>query len=80
MSFINTGKNRGFFQRSECNYGRMLSDFFGSSCAPGAQDFGHDPNATNSDSLCSLCRMNITSPIPTVAPIARGHIDFVCIF
>ncbi len=88
MAFINTGKNRGFFSKNECNYGRLLSDYFGSSCAPGtrkialileeknflikfvlgATDFGHDPNATNSDSLCSLCRTMIMPALPTIGP------------
>lgn len=77
MTFINTGKNRGFFQKRDCNYGRLLSDFFGSSCAPGAHDFGHDPNVTNAESLCSLCRTNILQSVPVASipiedPLAKG--------
>ncbi|XP_037032135.1 transferrin-like [Bradysia coprophila] len=70
MAFINTGKNRGFFSKNECNYGRLLSNYFGSSCAPGATDFGHDPNAANSESLCSLCKTMIMpiQPIITIGP------------
>lgn len=76
MAFINTGKNRGFFHRTECNYGRLLSEFFGSSCAPGARDSAHDPNITNPDSLCALCRSEINASPPPISvhipPILRG--------
>jgi hypothetical protein len=73
MAFINIGKSRAFFNKNECNYGRLLSNYFGSSCAPGATDYGHDPNSTNSESLCSLCRTmisvpTITPPVITIAP------------
>lgn len=69
MAFINTGKNRGFFQRSECSYGALLGDFFGSSCAPGARDLAHDPNVTNPESLCSLCRSEIINSPPILVQI-----------
>lgn len=55
MAFINTGKNRGFFSRNQCHYGHLLREFFGSSCAPGALDLAHHPQA-KLESLCSLCR------------------------
>lgn len=67
MAFINTGKNRGFFDKSECKYGRLLADFFGSSCMPGARDILHDRNQDNPDSLCTLCKTMITvGPPPTI--------------
>ncbi|KAJ6648602.1 Transferrin [Pseudolycoriella hygida] len=68
MAFINTGKGRAFFSKNECNYGRLLSNFFGSSCAPGSTDYGHDPNVTNSESLCSLCKTLLLPIIPTITP------------
>lgn len=73
MAFINTGKNRGFFKKSQCHYGQMLSKFFGSSCAPGALDIAHDPKG-KLDSLCSLCRPSSSSEISAVASgVAQMH-------
>lgn len=77
VAFINIGKNLGFFKNTDCNYGTQLSEFFGSSCAPGAREFDHDhPNITNPQSLCTLCRSAITTPsadpiIPQVADDAE---------
>lgn len=65
MAFVNVGKSRGFFAKEECDYGLLLSEFFGSSCAPGARDFSHNHGSKSADhdSLCSLCR---ASPIPFI--------------
>lgn len=73
MAFINTGKNRGFFNKNKCHYSSLLSDFFGSSCAPGARELNHDNTSTagSQESLCSLCRKEISIDIP---PAVRGKI------
>lgn len=77
MAFVNTGKNRGFFNKDQCNYGQLLGDFFSSSCAPGSRDFSHNLNRTNPENLCSLCRNAVsvntepTVPRPT-PPQPRG--------
>lgn len=65
MAFVNIGKSRGFFAKEECDYGLLLSEFFGSSCAPGAREFSHNHGSvsTDHDSLCTLCR---ASPVPPV--------------
>lgn len=68
VAFINTGKNRGFFKKSECNYGRLTGEFFGPSCAPGAKDLSHEQNVTNPDSLCELCL--VKTPRPAEIPIS----------
>lgn len=61
MAFINVGKARGFFAKDECDYGLLLSEFFGSSCAPGARDFSHNHGSKSDehDSLCTLCQVNV---------------------
>lgn len=68
IAFINTGKNRGFFKKSQCHYGFLLSDFFGPSCAPGALDLAHDPQGVL-NSLCSLCRTNVTINGPAISAV-----------
>lgn len=78
VAFINTGKNRGFFSRNQCRYGHLLREFFGSSCAPGAIDLAHHPQA-QLESLCSLCRPNEISIGATVEhhvspPLIRGNL------
>jgi hypothetical protein len=66
IAFINIGKNRGIFKKSECDYTQLLADFFGDSCAPGSRDQLHDPSGTTPQSLCNLCREAI---VPFAAPI-----------
>lgn len=73
VAFINTGKSRGIFKNAECNYGRLLGDFFGSSCAPGAKDLTHEQNVTNPDSLCSLCRVKAPKPPSSIIPRKIGR-------
>lgn len=58
MAFINTGKNRGFFNKNQCKYGKLLSEFFGPSCAPGALDLARN-NEGQMDNLCDLCRPSV---------------------
>lgn len=70
VAFINTGKTRGFFSRNRCHYGHLMSEFFGSSCAPGALDLAHYPQA-NLESLCSLCRANELIIGSAVTPIEQ---------
>lgn len=63
IAFINVGKARGIFDRSNCNYGQLLGDFFDASCAPGSRDSLHDPMGHNAESLCALCRVpNVAVP------------------
>lgn len=61
IAFINVGRTRGVFDRNDCNYGRLLGDFFGDSCAPGSRDSLHDPNGLNAETLCALCHTTIVS-------------------
>ncbi|XP_055630432.1 transferrin-like [Toxorhynchites rutilus septentrionalis] len=68
IAFINVGRTRGIFDRHECNYGRLLGDFFSDSCAPGSRDSLHDPQGENPESLCTLCRI----PIPRSSPSDDG--------
>lgn len=58
------GRTRGIFDRQECNYGRLLGEFFSDSCAPGSRDALHDPQGENPESLCTLCRI----PTPRSSP------------
>lgn len=62
IAFINVGKTRGIFDRQECDYGRLLGEFFSDSCAPGSRDSLHDPRGENPESLCALCRA--LEPVP----------------
>jgi Transferrin len=59
IAFINTGKNRGIFQKSECDFTKLLANFFGDSCAPGSRDELHDPSGTTPQSLCNLCKESV---------------------
>lgn len=76
MAFINTGKNRGFFNRNQCAYGTLLSEFFGPSCAPGALDAAHGTKGSI-ENLCTLCKAStgiIGSPVPSVG-VSLYHSD-----
>ncbi|XP_058829124.1 transferrin-like [Topomyia yanbarensis] len=73
IAFINVGKTRGIFDRHDCNYGRLLGDFFSDSCAPGSRDSLHDPQGVNPTSLCSLCYSSV-KPNETI-PVPRGNDD-----
>lgn len=61
IAFINTAKNRGIFQRSQCEFGKLLGEYFGSSCLPGSRSLFHDQNATNPESLCNLCQTQLAA-------------------
>ncbi|XP_053686046.1 transferrin-like [Sabethes cyaneus] len=62
IAFINVGRTRGVFDRNDCNYGRLLGDFFSDSCAPGSRDSLHDPHGRNAESLCTLCHNATVTP------------------
>ena len=72
IAFINTAKNRGMAERTNCDFGPLLGSIFNESCLPGSRDIFHDPTATNPDSLCSLCRTPII-PTSTQAPKAFNY-------
>lgn len=56
VAFVNVGKQQGFLSKKECKYGKILENFFGASCAPGAQDVKHFVTGTNAPAnLCGLC-------------------------
>lgn len=57
IAFVNVGRSRGIFDQNDCNYGRLLGNFFQDSCAPGSRDNLHDPHGQNAESLCALCRV-----------------------
>uniref|UniRef100_A0AAG5DJ12 Transferrin-like domain-containing protein n=1 Tax=Anopheles atroparvus TaxID=41427 RepID=A0AAG5DJ12_ANOAO len=63
IAFVNVGRSRGIFDRNECDYSRLMSDFFSESCAPGSRDDLHDPSGENSENLCALCRYG-DQPVP----------------
>lgn len=56
IAFVNVGRSRGIFDRNECNYGQLMSEFFSEACAPGSRDDLHDASGDNAESLCALCR------------------------
>ncbi|XP_065076164.1 transferrin-like [Ochlerotatus camptorhynchus] len=69
IAFINVGKTRGIFDPHECDYGRLLGNFFSDSCAPGSRDSLHDPRGENPESLCALCHTPARpqDPVPLAA-------------
>ncbi|EAA12967.4 AGAP011453-PA [Anopheles gambiae str. PEST] len=56
IAFVNVGRSRGIFDRNECDYGHLMSEFFSESCAPGSRDDLHDPTGEHAENLCALCR------------------------
>ncbi|CAH0698429.1 unnamed protein product [Spodoptera exigua] len=73
VSFVRTGHERGILSTSECDYARVVGEFFGGACAPGAIDASFalsDSSSFNSSSLCSACRatpgvVNVPNPVCT---------------
>lgn len=64
VAFVNAGKKQGFFSKKECSYGKLMENFFGPSCAPGAQDAKHFFTKQDSPAnLCGLClQSNLNHP------------------
>ncbi|CAB3222446.1 unnamed protein product [Arctia plantaginis] len=61
MAFVRAGRERGVLPNSECDYARVVGEFFEGACAPGAIDASHSiSNSTtfNASVLCSACRPN----------------------
>ncbi|XP_060525640.1 transferrin-like isoform X2 [Cylas formicarius] len=55
LAFIDALRSRKILDTS-CDYGKLLSDFVGPSCAPGAINYkDYDISGTDSDKLCSNC-------------------------
>lgn len=76
MAFINTGKNRGFFPKKQCKYGKLLSDFFGPSCAPGTLDLARN-NEGELDNLCALCRPSVSTHLHVLNPADENGMNSV---
>ncbi|KAF9801204.1 hypothetical protein SFRURICE_016216 [Spodoptera frugiperda] len=59
VSFVRTGHERGILSTSECDYARVVGEYFGGACAPGAIDASFalsDSSSFNSSRLCTACR------------------------
>lgn len=88
IAFIETGKNRGFFDRNQCNYGRLLNEFFGPSCTPGALDLAHG-RTESLEKLCELCRtssdvlnneLQASVSHESVPPLFHSNWQKLCLF
>lgn len=56
MAFINRLRNASILPNDSCDYGKLVSDFLGDSCMPGARNDLHTPTeSTNVDKMCKLC-------------------------
>lgn len=79
IAFINVGKSRGIFKREDCNFGELLGNYFSDSCLPGSRSIFHDPNASNPESLCTLCQtqLHVSSTTSTTERVQqfRGALD-----
>lgn len=56
-----------------CNHSQILSNFFGSSCVPGASDHQHNIYQTNNN-LCTLCPQIRSHGAPSVDVPTRNLI------
>ncbi|KAF5299227.1 hypothetical protein FQA39_LY02400 [Lamprigera yunnana] len=56
LSFINITRDRGILSKASCDYGKLISDFVGDSCMPGAHDKEHETSEIDQDKLCRLCQ------------------------
>lgn len=70
VAFINNGKKIGLFDKKNCNHSEILSNFFGSSCIPGASDSAHNGHQTINN-LCTLCPQSHYSSGSTVEVATR---------
>lgn len=74
MAFVRTGHERQILDRSECDYARVVGEFFNGSCAPGAMDASHtiyEGSDFNASTLCSSCRS-------AVAPLNSNSSNLTC--
>lgn len=63
LTWIDTGRNRGIFPKDTCDYGKLISDFVGESCIPGAKSSDREvTDAVDGDKLCEQC---VRSKVPT---------------
>ncbi|KAJ8704110.1 hypothetical protein PYW07_013404 [Mythimna separata] len=74
VSFVRAGQERGILSSTECDYARIVGEFFGGACAPGAIDASHALSQSdfNASVLCTACR-------PTV-PIVGSENASVCTY
>ncbi|XP_075989270.1 transferrin-like [Anticarsia gemmatalis] len=59
MAFVRAGQQRGVLPQSECDYAKVVGEFFDGACAPGASDASHaifDGSSFDSSVLCSQCQ------------------------
>ncbi|GBP81952.1 Transferrin [Eumeta japonica] len=58
LSFVATGHNKSILSTSECNYAKVVAEFFNGTCAPGALDSMHRlyDSIFNINSLCNVCK------------------------
>lgn len=54
MSFVRAGRERGVLPSSECDYARVVGEFFEGACAPGAIDASHSISNTTVSSYRSI--------------------------
>lgn len=56
LTWIDVGRNRGILPKDSCDYGKLISDFVGMSCIPGANSEDHEvTDAVDRDKLCDQC-------------------------
>ncbi|KAK4881294.1 hypothetical protein RN001_004613 [Aquatica leii] len=57
LAFINLTRDRGILSKASCDYGKLITDFVGDSCMPGAHDREHEATIEiDKDKLCKLCQ------------------------
>ncbi|XP_045540913.1 transferrin [Papilio machaon] len=63
MAFVNAAQERGVLSSSECDYARVVGEFFNGTCAPGAIDATHaisESSTFDATTLCSVCKPTVT--------------------
>lgn len=61
------GKEIGLLPKKNCNHSRLLSEFFGASCVPGAHDSEHG-NFEKRLNLCSICPESGSGAVSAIHP------------
>ncbi|KAF5300806.1 hypothetical protein FQR65_LT09109 [Abscondita terminalis] len=57
LSFINYARHNNILPTTSCDYGKLISDFVGDSCMPGAHDAEHEASTeTDKEKLCRQCQ------------------------